>query len=432
MGLRKQLEQALLRIEKLEKRLDKIDKENAELKHRLAAYENPHTPSSKLRFPPKKLVPDEEKKKNGQKEGHVGVTRPQAEPDNIVDVTAKSCLCGRKLGKPSWVEPRIIEEKPKPQPKSVTQFNIAHYDCKCGNHVVASHPDCPKEGRFGKNLLSHIALLKFDDRLPHRKITQALIRDYGITISPGAVFDCTRRVADALEGVHKSLMKKIRRAMVVYADETELKVNGKTYYLWVFTTSKLTVFVIRKSRGEEPIREVLGKHFKFTIVCDGWQVYVSYTDNVQRCWAHLLREAEVLAKKHHSAETLYEGLQRIFIQVRAITPRTPEDLRKKIYDALVLEISQWVDYAWGYKELRKFAIKIRNGVKYWCTRILNPLIEPTNNLAEQRLREPIVQRKIFGTLRNEKGTRIMEILLSIITTWKQNRITLQDNIAKYL
>lgn len=425
MGLKKDLARALALIEEL-------SKENEELKRRLLAYENPHTPPSKERFDKRPLIPDEEKKKNGQKEGHVGITRPALKPDKIIPVIASHCHCGLKLGKPSYIESKITEEIPKPQPVIVIQFDISHYDCSCGAHVIASHPDCPKEGRFGKNILSHIAALKFDDRLPYKKITNALIRDYNLTISPGAIFDCARRVANSLEEPHKQLMKKIRRATVVYVDETEIKVQGKTYHLWVFTTNKITLFVIRKSRGEDVIKEVLGKKFKYTIVCDGWRVYSSYTDNIQRCWAHLLREAESLAKKLHSAKTLYEGLRRIFVQVRAITRRTPENLRNKIYNSLIIQLQQWVDYTENYQELRKFGTKIRNGIKFWCTRILKPNIEPTNNLAEQKLREPIVQRKIFGTLRNEKGTKIMEILLSTITTWKNNNIPVKEKIASYL
>ncbi|MEK6857775.1 MAG: IS66 family transposase, partial [Nanoarchaeota archaeon] len=375
-------------IEKLNRENELLKKRIEKLEKLLLAYENPHTPPSKERFKERPLIPDEDKKKNGQKENHEGITRPQAKPDKIISVTATHCHCNRKLGLPVLIESKIIEEIPKPQPVIVIQYDISHYYCSCGAHIIASHPDCPKEGRFGKNLLSHIALLKFEDRLPHRKISEALIRDYKIKISPGSIFDCTRRVADALAEQHKQLMKKIRRSTVVYVDETEIKVQGKTYHLWVFTTNKITVFVIRKSRGEDVIKEVLGKKFKYTIVCDGWRVYASYTGNLQRCWAHLLREAESLANKVHSAKTLYEGLRRIFIQVKAITKRTPEKLRQKIHNSLITQLQQWVDYTENYKELRKFGTKIKNGIKYWCTRVLNPKIEPTNNLAEQKLREP--------------------------------------------
>ncbi|MGB2726942.1 MAG: IS66 family transposase, partial [Halobacteriota archaeon] len=34
-------------------------------------------------------------------------------------------------------------------------------------------------------------------------------------------------------------------------------------------------------------------------------------------------------------------------------------------------------------------------------------------------REHVVQRKIFGTLRNEKGTSIHERIMTVLTTWAQ-------------
>ena len=41
------------------------------------------------------------------------------------------------------------------------------------------------------------------------------------------------------------------------------------------------------------------------------------------------------------------------------------------------------------------ATKIKNGINYWFTCVEYLDIEPTNNLAEQGLRELIVQRKIM-------------------------------------
>ena len=88
-------------------------------------------------------------------------------------------------------------------------------------------------------------------------------------------------------------------------------------------------------------------------------------------------------------------------------------------DELILDMNQWIDYAKCYQELRKFAITIGNG-EHWFTFLDYKNIEPTNNMAERALREMIVQRKIIGTLRNEKGTKIMERIISCIATWKQN------------
>ncbi|EMA48634.1 ISH10-type transposase ISHwa10, partial [Halococcus thailandensis JCM 13552] len=48
-----------------------------------------------------------------------------------------------------------------------------------------------------------------------------------------------------------------------------------------------------------------------------------------------------------------------------------------------------------------------------------PAVSPTNNAAESALREPVVLRKIIGTLRNDRGMFVHETLLSLLATWRQ-------------
>jgi len=57
------------------------------------------------------------------------------------------------------------------------------------------------------------------------------------------------------------------------------------------------------------------------------------------------------------------------------------------------------------------------GFEFWFTFLLVDGLGSTNNVAERALRELVVQRKIMGTLRNEKGTAIYETMMSLITTW---------------
>ena len=52
-------------------------------------------------------------------------------------------------------------------------------------------------------------------------------------------------------------------------DETSVKVDGVNYWLWVFTTTICTLFVVRKSRGKKVLVEVLGSGFGGFIGCDG-------------------------------------------------------------------------------------------------------------------------------------------------------------------
>ena len=47
-------------------------------------------------------------------------------------------------------------------------------------------------------------------------------------------------------------------------------------------------------------------------------------------------------------------------------------------------------------------------------------------------RELVVQRKIIGTLRNEKGTFIYETLPTLIATWEQRGLDLNETLSSSL
>ena len=391
-------------------RLEKAEREIEELEKKLAQYENANTPSSRIRFPPRIINSD--KKKPGQKEGHDGMTRVKPIPTMSIELIEEKCPhCEGKLGKPFKTVSKIIEEIPEPQPVAVTEYKINHYICKrCDKEIVAQSP-IPKQSNFGANTLAHVTLLKFDDRLPLKKVCSALERQFNLDISSATVFDITRRVSDKLHPEYNSIKTSLRRSKSVNIDETGMRVGGLNFHLWAFTNEGVTLYVIRKSRGKNVIEEALGKNYKGVIGSDGWASYASYTDKIQRCWAHLLREAKYLANEHDSAKSLYEGLKKIYENAISKKPPSKNDL--------IIEMQQWIDYAQCYKELRKFAITIGNGIEHWFTFLDYKCVEPTNNRAERALREMIVQRKIMGTLRNEKGTTIMERIVSCIATWKQ-------------
>ena len=390
-------------FEKLLKRIEELEK-------KLLAYENANTPSSKIRFPPR--IINDNKQSPGQKIGHLGITRTKSNPTMTIEVVEENCPhCRARLGKPFKTTSKIIEEIPKPQPIEVTEYKINHYLCpKCKKEIIAKAP-IPEKSNFGGNAMAHITLLKFEDRLPLRKVCSTMRRQFNFPISSGTVFEITDKVSEVLSPVYHKIITSLRRSSSVNIDETEIRVGGLNYHLWVFATKHFTLYVIRKSRGKSVIEEVLGKSYKGVIGCDGWTSYASYSTNLQRCWAHLLREAKYLAEEHISAKYLYAGLKGIY--EKAIEKKPPSK------NSLLLELNQWIDYAESYRELRKFATKISNGIEYWFTFLENKGVEPTNNRAERALRELIVQRKIIGTLRNDKGAKIMERITSCIATWKQ-------------
>lgn len=425
------------KFKKLEERIENLERENMRLRElveiltrRLAAYENPHTPSSRQLF--RRPPSGGEKGTPGQKEGHPGTTRPTPEPTEHKEATMKNCPhCLSTLGKPKRVIHRIITDIPEPQPVKVTDYALHVYDCpNCHKEVIANHPDLPREGDFGKNILAQTTLMKFEDRLPHRKIQEALNRQFGLEISPGAIFDFTRRTSDSLVGVYDAILERIRNSDIVHIDETGIKVDGKNYWCWVFTTDKETFYVIRRSRATKVLEEVLTRRFHGIVVCDGWKAYPSFIKRLQRCWAHLLRESKDLAEKVKEAKPLNEALLALYHKLKAFigVDHAPAE-RKRAWNQARYELRIILRHRYWYKTTKKFIEKIRNGLDYWFTFLLHPGLEPTNNRAERAIRETVVKRKIFGTLRNDRGTRIFEVLSTVIATWKQEGKQLQKTLV---
>jgi len=409
------------RIVELERANIELKKENEKIKKKLLAYENPHTPPSKQRFPKRKKSTSP--KKNGRPKGYPGSTRKFRKPDKTIILTAKKCpYCGKRMGKPDRVERRIVEDIPEPVQTTVTEFLQCYYTCPhCGKKVVTKHKDLPDTGNFGNNVLAHVTLMKYGDRMTYRKIKEALKRQHGLIITHSSLIDFIRRVSIKARREYGKILKRIRLSKVVHVDETSVKVDGKTYWIWIFLTETDILIAIRKSRGKRVLEEILGKDYQGTIVCDGLKVYLSFTTNLQRCWAHLLREAEYLAENLDGARALYEELKNLYKNLlETLSTDPPLDQRKLIRERGEKRLMTIIckNQSLG-GEIQKLTNKVNNGFKYWFTFVTNPLVEPTNNAAERGLREHVVHRKIIGTLRNEWGTFTHETMMTVLQTWKQ-------------
>ena len=398
----------------------------AELEARLAMYDNAHTPPSLKRYPDKRK--SESSGRLGRPPGYEGTTRPTPKPDKQIVVLKKQCnACGSMLGEPSEFVSRIIEEIPKPLPRIVTEFKLGYYHCRCGHSNIAEHADCPREGVLGLRALSQIALLKYECRLPCRLVCTALERDYGLLVTPATVLAANQRVANGLQNEYNAIMRRIRHASVLYIDETSFKVGGVKYWLWAFCTPTETLVVIRPSRSKKVLREVVGTEFTGLIVCDGWKTYSNFTDKLQRCWAHVLRESKNASEFEDEAVPLHKALKKLFRRLVSDLESNPSfERRLALHRNAVQVLRFWLSKEWQSERVRKLVGKIRNGSKHWFTFVLVPGVEPTNNRAERALREHVVIRKIIGTLRNGKGIRAHEVIMSVLASWRQEQAVTEN------
>ena len=75
-------------------------------------------------------------------------------------------------------------------------------------------------------------------------------------------------------------------------------VDGDQHWVWTFVTKNEVLYTVNQSRGSQLLEGVLGEEFAedITLGRDDWSAYSAYYPKLQRCRAHLLREAEFVAE----------------------------------------------------------------------------------------------------------------------------------------
>jgi transposase len=372
----------------------------------------------------------------GRKEGHEGTTRTPPEPEETVHVDEGYCPeCDQILTDPDDYLTQTVIDIPLPVPTTVVEYKLGQHECQCGNEIVAEHPDCPETGRFGPNLMAQTALGRFHERLPNRK--QAELFDWKLDqpVSHRTIYNLTKRVADQLRPAYEQVKESVRESDVIYVDETGFPVDGDQHWVWTFVTDDEVLYSVDQSRGSQVLEEILGEEFAedATLSCDGWSAYSAYHLKLQRCWAHLLREAEFVAERHDEAEQLSEKLHELHDDLTAFDESNPSaSAREDKRAEAMLHLEGLIREDYDAREVNELVEKLRNGLGHWLTFVTEPDVDSTNNRAERALREQVVMRKIFRSLRSAEGVKIHETITTMLATWRRRGLDPPEQLQSVL
>lgn len=422
------MEKAIQRIKEQDKIIDALRKE-------LYLYKNSNTPPSSN----KHLKPNtfgKQVKKNGKRgapKGHTGKTREQIPTrKEIIDAVECPNCHGHNLIDDKIIN-QTIEEVEEPEPPEIIESEIHRKEClDCGIKFIPPQNITPLNGSFGINLMVLVIFIKFILRGVLRKTVSFLETSHALTMAPASVNEIIRRVAEAAEKEYEEIKKKIKNSSIIYIDETSFSVLGKNQWVWVFRTETDILLVIRPSRGSNVLQEILGKNYSGNIICDCWRAY-NFLEfaNIQRCWAHLLRKSKELLSV--AGLHFHEKLTELFEEIKKynLSSHTSEERLMK-YEEMTKELKEIIDYYSKYEELKSVVKYINFNLENWFTCIKIEGIEPTNNFAEQSLRESVVVRKIIGAFRSETGKENYETLASVIASWQLKGLDLKVELKQML
>ncbi len=433
INLKPALEKAQKRIGELEQELTKVKEEKEALEKELRKYKNPNTPPSAHPFL-KPVAQSAQRHKRGAPKGHLGTTRPWRVAHEERHISGEECpnCHGKDINIIRQRHQQQEEMPPEIQSEVVDVVRDVCHCNKCGLTFVARDGQTPLQGRFGINLMVLVIFLKFIVRGVLRKTTSFLDASFALKLAPASVQAIIERAAKAGEAEYATLKSKIKAAKLLYIDETSFRVLGRNWWVWAFRSDTDLLLVIRNSRGNNVLEEILGKDYTGTVVCDCWRAYDFLSNaTLQRCWAHLLRKSA--EPKSVPGRHFHKKLSKLFAQAHAFNEKKrTKKQRERKYQQMTAKLQKIITYYSKYNDCKAIVKYINFHIESWFTCIKIAGVQPTNNYAEQAIRETVLVRKIIGAFRSEKGTKTYETLASLIATWQYQKLNIKKELHRML
>jgi transposase len=387
----------------------------------------PETPSAMI--PPyQKKTPRGRRKKPGAKPGHVGHARPLPKPTKVLEhPPLDNCPdCHGPLPAPGETTTRLIEDILAAQPE-VTEHHVPRQWCTtCKKFVSPPVPDALPGATFGHRLVILSAWLHFALGLTLSPIVELLRYQLHFKLSAGGLVGAWHRYAAVFYPWYEQIGAEARASGVLHADETGWRVNGRTYWLWCFTTQWVTYYMIDRSRGSPALSKFFTSAFDGVLVTDFWAAYNAVVCAArQACLPHLFRELDKVDEKNGSADwrAFAKKLKRLLRD--ALRLRRRDDLTDAQFaarrtliggrlDDLLVDCCDSTD-----ADVRRLHQRLCRYRLALLTFLDNPAVPSNNNHAEREIRPAVLMRKNSYCNRSLQGANTQAILMSIYRTLKR-------------
>lgn len=440
-----------MRLDRLEQRVVELErenvllkKENAELRERLAKYENPKN-SRNSSIPPSK---DENRprknqslrkstgRKPGGQPGHKGNTlKMTADPDLVVELRPDYCRnCGLSLSKAESAVEKSRQTVDIPPIKAIwTEYRAYGAQCACGCRTVADFPDVAGSPvSYGSNIEGLIGYFHARQYLPFKRMGEMMGDVFNIDISEGGIHYLLGRFADRATPLYETIRQRVASAKVVGADETGIKVDGDRHWFWAWQNRHLTYIAHSDTRGKAAVDAHFPDGFPdATLVRDGWGPQMgTAAEHHQTCLAHLSRDLNYLVEKYDGAKWAHNCRELLFDAIELGKGGHCENYageRSKIVQRLQTILEEPPDGK--HRELRTFYKRMCRERRNLFTFLYLPEVPPDNNGSERAIRNVKVKQKISGQFKSGRTAQNFAKIRSVIDTTIKNGMNVVDALS---
>ena len=441
-----------IQAEELESALEhivKLEEENEELKAKLEALHRRQFKANKISDQKDTDAAGQDNKehsksikKRGAPKGHPGWFRRK--PDHIDEVKfvpapdkCPHCSCNNLT--PIEETKDHIQEDIVLQPKTrVTNFKHQQAFCpKCDRPVIKAAEGELLNCHIGPTTKAAAVYLRYGLGIPYRKVKELFDVFFDMPFVPASAMAFDRRAAQKGQPLYDDLKEKLRYAAIVHGDETSWRQDGINHHVWYGGNNELAYFHIDRHRSSEVAESIFGNNFQGVLTTDGYAAYnaVNAKDR-QSCLAHLIRRAkeikqEILLRKprfQDKRSVLFcDSISKLLkkaceigqkLNNGAIQRNRSEAFKTRFYSALnsICIGPLAVEKA---ETLRNRLLNPNKEYNRLFTFLDYPGVQPTNNQAEQSLRNIVIFRKICFQTRSPDGSYSHSVLPSLLLTAKR-------------
>jgi transposase len=246
-------------------------------------------------------------------------------------------------------------------------------------------------------------------------------------LTAGAISSSAASTSTALVPTHQAIKAHVASCPVVTMDETGWRIGGTGVWLWVAATDDATIYDVARGRGFDQAIGLVPAGYTGTIVRDGWVVYNSYTKAThQTCLAHILRRCHEMITDH-PAWTRHTPVQVKDLLLEALDARDLDDEGRA--DA-VADITERLDLlcetGHPHDANRRLLKHLRHERPALFTFLTTDGVDATNWRGEQGVRPAVVNRKVWGGNRTDRGAETQSRLMTFLRTAHQQGVDAID------
>jgi transposase len=277
--------------------------------------------------------------------------------------------------------------------------------------------------QLGPDAQAAIVYLNKDAGLSQGKISTLFSTLFGIALTRGGVCQAMLRAAGRCLPHYHAIILNVAQSPWIVPDETGWRVGGLPAWLHTFVGEHAVAYLVARQRGYLASSRIIPEDYIGVLVHDGWRPYERFFwATHQTCNGHLLQRCRELLDVATGGAVLFprrvkailqEGLH---VRDRRDDGKISARTAKRKADELEQRMVELIEPVKTHLANERFAAHLFRQQHHLFTYLRIPGIDATNYRAEQAIKTPIVNRKVWGGNRTEDGAAAQSILASILKT----------------